>query len=164
MKLNATLIFEVISFLVLVAILGKYAYGPLLKFLDERSRQIKENLEGAEKKQNEAGQNLTLSQKELDEAKKEALVIKEEAKRQSEESREKILKEAEEKASSLVAQSRKDISQEIEQAKTRLRTFIASVSVSIASRILKKELKEKHDSRLIEEGIEDLKNLKKNER
>ncbi len=163
MKLNATLIFEVISFLILVAILAKYAYRPLLKFLDERSRQIKANLEEAEKREIEAERKLSLSQKELDRARRQALAIQESAKRQSEELGEKILGEAEKKASSLMTQSRKDILQETQQAKINLRTFFAGVSVSIASKILKREINEKDDSRIIEEGIKDLKNLRKDE-
>lgn len=163
MKLNATLIFEVISFLILVAILAKYAYRPLLKFLDERSGQVKATLEEAEKKKIEAEKKLSLSQKELDRARRQALDIQESAKRQSEELGEKILGEAEKKASSLITQSRKDILQETQQAKINLRTFIAGVSVSIASKILKREINEKDDSRIIEEGIKDLKNLKQDE-
>ena len=157
MKLNATLIFEIISFLILVAILGKYAYRPLMKFLDERSGQIKTDIEEAQKNRSEAEKNLALSQKELEQARKQALDIQETAKRQSEESKEKILKEAEEKTSSLMAQSRKDILQESEQAKINLRTFVAKTSVSIASKILKKEINEKDNDRLIREGLEDLK-------
>jgi len=163
MKLNATLIFEVISFLILVAILAKYAYRPLLKFLDERSGQVKATLEEAEKKKIEAEKKLSLSQKELDWARGQALAIQESAKRQSEELGEKILGEAEKKASSLTTQSRKDILEETQQAKINLRTFIAGVSVSIASKILKREINEKDDSRIIEEGIKDLKNLKQDE-
>ena len=163
MNLNATLIFEVISFLILVAILAKYAYRPLLKFLDERSGQVKATLEEAEKKKIEAEKKLSLSQKELDWARGQALAIQESAKRQSEELGEKILGEAEKKASSLITQSRKDILQETQQAKINLRTFIAGVSVSIASKILKREINEKDDSRIIEEGIKDLKNLKQDE-
>jgi len=163
MKINATLIFEVISFLILVAILAKYAYRPLLKFLDERSGQVKATLEEAEKRKIEAEKKLSLSQKELDRARKQALDIQESAKRQSEELGEKILGEAEKKASSLITQSRKDILQETQQAKVNLRTFIAGVSVSIASKILKREINEKDDTRIIEEGIKDLKNLRKDE-
>ncbi len=163
MKLNATLIFEVISFLILVVILAKYTYRPLLKFLDERSGQIKTNLEEAEKKKIEAEGKLSLSQKELERTRRQALAIQESAKRQSEELGEKILGEAEKKASSLITQNRKDILQEIQQAKINLRIFIAGVSVSIASKILKREINEKDDSHIIEEGIKDLKNLRKDE-
>jgi F-type H+-transporting ATPase subunit b len=157
MRLNATLIFEVISFLILVVILGKYAYQPLLKFLDERSKSIKENLDEAEKKRSEAERILAQSQKELDEAKKQALTIKEEAKRQSEESREIILREAEETASSIIAQSRKAILKEIEQAKIKLKAFIADTSVTIASKILKREIKEKDHESLLKDSLEGLK-------
>jgi len=125
--------------------------------------EVKATLEEAEKKKIEAEKKLSLSQKELDWARGQALAIQESAKRQSEELGEKILGEAEKKASSLITRSRKDILQETQQAKINLRTFIAGVSVSIASKILKREINEKDDSRIIEEGIKDLKNLKQDE-
>jgi len=115
------------------------------------------------KKKSKPKKKLSLSQKELDRARRQALDIQESAKRQSEELGEKILGEAEKKASSLTTQSRKDILEETQQAKINLRTFIAGVSVSIASKILKREINEKDDSRIIEEGIKDLKNLKQDE-
>ena len=155
----ATLIFEVVSFLILVAILAKYAYGPLVHFLDERSKQISNNIAEAKKTREDAEKNLEQSTEELNEAKRHALEMKKETKRQTEELRERTLREAEEKASALISQSREDISEEIKQAKAKLKEFVARASVAIASKIIKREIKEEDHKELLEENVENLKKL-----
>lgn len=159
MEFNATLIFEIISFMILVFILGKYAYKPLLQFLDERSRHIEMNIAEAEKNKAKTEENFIQAQKELREAREHAISLKEETKRQSEENKEKILREAQIQAASIMEQSRRDILTEIEHAKNELRASIAKTSVLIASKILQKEIREDDHKQLIEEGINNLKDI-----
>lgn len=156
MTLNATFIFEIVSFLFLVAVLAKYAYRPIVKIMDERSEQIKADMDKAEGAKIEAERNVKDTMKALEEAKREALRIKEENRKQSEESREKLLRDAEKQAIDIIEQSRRDILTEVEHAKAGLQAFIAKTSVSIAGKILQKEIKEKDHANFIKEGIKNL--------
>lgn len=156
MQLNATLIFEIISFLILLAILTRYVYKPFLKLIDERSLQIRNNLAEAEQKRMESEKNYLKMQQDINEAKREVLFLKEETKRHSEELKEKILKEAEEKAGAILVQNRQDIVREIEHSKAELKLLIAQTSVAIASKILEREIKEDDHEALIQEGIKNL--------
>ncbi|MFH1856935.1 MAG: F0F1 ATP synthase subunit B [Candidatus Omnitrophota bacterium] len=164
MNINATLLFEVIGFLLLVAVLGKYAYKPLLSFLDERSAEIKKNIEEAEKHRLESEKSYKQAQDDLKEAKKHALFIKEDSQKQADEAREKILREAEERAVSLIEESRKDILSEIEHANAEVKSVIAQSAVAIASKILRKEIKEEEHRALVEEGLKNLSALGKDEK
>lgn len=159
MQLNATLVFEIISFLILLAILTKYVYKPFLNLMDERSSRIKDNLNEAERKRMESEKNYLKMCQDVSEAKREALFLKEEVKRQSEELKEKILKEAEEKAEAILVQSRQDIVCEIEHSKAELKSLVARTSVAIASKILEREIKEDDQEALIQEGMENLRKI-----
>ena len=51
---SSLIFWEIVSFAVLLFILAKYAFPPILQTLDERERKIRENIESAERRSAEA--------------------------------------------------------------------------------------------------------------
>ncbi|GCD80151.1 F0F1 ATP synthase subunit B [Schleiferia thermophila] len=140
-------IWTLITFLLLVFILGKFAWKPILNSVKEREKNIEEALYAAEKARQEM-QNLTNeNEKLLKEARSERDAILKEAR----ELKEKILSDAKEAAKiqgeKLLSEARKQIENEKMAAINELKNQVASLSIEIAEKILQKELEDskKHE-------------------
>lgn len=140
-------IWTLITFLLLVFILGKFAWKPILNSVKEREKNIEEALYAAEKARQEM-QNLTNeNEKLLKEARSERDAILKEAR----ELKEKILSDAKEAAKiqgeKLLTEARKQIENEKMAAINELKNQVASLSIEIAEKILQKELEDskKHE-------------------
>ena len=92
--LNATLIAQIINFLLLVALLTKFAYKPLMKALADRQAKIADSLNSAEQERAEAAKLRQEYQQQLLDARTQAQAIVEKAMRLAEQSKEEILEEA----------------------------------------------------------------------
>ena len=156
MNLNATLIIEVVSFLLLLFILTKLLYRPLLKFMDERQKAVKEMIENARHSQQQAQEYAGQTHKALDMAKEEALKIKEETRSISDSERRKIIEEAKRESRRLIDDARRQLDKERGLMIKELRAEVALISLDIARKILGREIKSQDHQRLIEESITEI--------
>ncbi|MBN2638344.1 MAG: F0F1 ATP synthase subunit B [Bacteroidales bacterium] len=145
-----------IIFILVVFILGKFAWPPILKGLKEREDSIKESLEAAKDARDQMKQMQAENEKLLQEAKEERDAILAEARK----IKDKIIDEARMKAlqeaDSIVESAREQINNEKRAALIEMKNLVADYSIQIAEKVLKEELKEKqrqHDyvEKLIEE-------------
>lgn len=145
-----------IAFGIVLFILSKYAFPVILDKLDSRKKFIDESLVAAQQAFEELEQVKYKNEELIKLAKEEQMqIISEGAKK-----RDLILEKAHEKAmketNQMIENARKQIQQEKEEALTAIRREIAVVSVDIAEKVLRKNLKEKEDQmsmieRLIDE-------------
>ncbi len=88
------LLFQVFNFSLLVFLLNKYLYNPILNLLKQREKKINEGLQAAEKNLQEEQELEKKKKRELTQARKKALAIIEAAKKEAKEKKAQILKEA----------------------------------------------------------------------
>lgn len=153
MNLNATLIIEIISFLLLLFILHRFLYKPLISFMDRRGEAVRDMIRNAQEAEDRARIYTQESHKALDMAREEALKIKEETKRLSDTERRRIIKEAQKEAYALIEQARAQLGRERELMLEKIKSEIATISIDIAKRILGREINKEDHHRLIEESI-----------
>ena len=151
-----TLIIQIVSFLILVGVLTKVLYRPLLDFLDKRSKKMQDILEDAKRERKQAEDELKKSEERLKKTKEDILKLKELAELQADEHKQKIIQDAEKEARDIRIRSREDIERQVKEVKEEIKKEIGTLAVSIAERILDKEIKEEDHKRLIEESIKDL--------
>ncbi len=156
MNLNATLIIQVISFLILVWLLVKILYRPFLSFLDERSQKIHNMLQEARESQQRTEDNFKDSKAQLKKTKEEVLKLKGLAEKQSDEHRQKVLQEAKEEARHIIARSKEDIDRRTREVKRDIKKEIGDFSVSIAEKILDKEINKEDHKHIIDEFLKNL--------
>ena len=156
MNLNATLIIQVISFLILVWLLVKILYRPFLSFLDKRSQKVHNILQETRENQQRAEDNFKDSKAQLKKTKEEVLKLKELAEKQSDEHRQKVLQEAEEEAKHIITRSKEDIDRRIREVKRDIKKEIGNFSVSIAEKILDKEINKEDHKYIIDEFLKNL--------
>ena len=158
----ATFIIQIVSFLLLVGFLTKLFYKPLLDLLDKRSQSVSSMLDEAKKRQEEACANLKVSRDRVNAVKEEILTLKDEAERQAESERRNLLEEAKKEAKHIVIRSSEEIARQAREAKEEIKKEIGELSVTIAEKIIKKEINSRDQEGLVREFISGLKE-KRNE-
>ncbi len=137
------IIWTTIIFTLLLVVLKKFAWKPILKAVDERNLSIEEALKAAEKAKKEMEKLNADNERILDEAKLERDALLKEAR----DIKERVINEAKEKANveadKIITSARKQIVNEKMKAVTELKNSVAVLSIDIAERVLKSELKDK---------------------
>jgi len=156
MSLNLTLILQIISFLILMGLLAKFLYKPLIKILEQRNSQIAKNIEDAKRSQEEARRYAKETHQALNMAKEEALRIEEQTRKDADSTRRSMLNEAKKEYISIIDKAKNQIEKETDSARLKLKQDIADVSLKIAKKILEKEITKKDHERLIDESIKEM--------
>ena len=150
------MLFIIISFLVLMVILKKVAYGPLTKVLDERAAKISSDIDSAEKARQEAEKLAAQRQSELADTRQQATKVVADAKASAQKQSEALLAAASERATLINQQAQTDAEKLKEDAISNAKDDVASLSVAIASKLMQKELSLDDQQALIDAYISDL--------
>ncbi|GEJ57667.1 F0F1 ATP synthase subunit B [Anaeromyxobacter diazotrophicus] len=145
-----------ITFLVLIVVLGKFAWGPIVKMLDERERTIRDAIEQAKKERAEAEKMLAEQKASLAGAQREAQAMAQRSKAEVEALRTELTARARKEADDLVAQARQQIQDEKAKAVAELRGQVADLAIDAARRLIQSSLDEKSQRKLVEEYIAQL--------
>ena len=143
-----------IVFLLLLIVLKKYAWKPILAAVDERNKSIEDALKAADKAKKEMLALNTDNERILIQAKKERDVLLKEGR----EIKDNIIAEAKDKAKleadKILITAKEQINNEKMKAITELKNQVASMSIDIAEKILKSELSDKNKQKeLIAEAL-----------
>lgn len=148
------IIYQLLMFIILMALLKKFAWGPLMGVMRQREEHIASEIESAENSRTEANKLLEEQKALLKEARQEAQSMIENSKKHGENQRQEIMETARQEAERLKENARREIAQEKENAVQALREQVASLSVMIASKVIEKELSAEDQEKLISEYIE----------
>lgn len=149
-------IWILISLIVFLFVMTKYAVPPIMKALEERELKIKDSLESAEKALAKAEQISKDNEKALHEAEVKAQKIRKEAVEEAELIRTERINNAKEEANQIIEQARTSIEQEKKQALVELRQEVAKLAIKSASIIIDSELDEKKNNKLVDSFLSDL--------
>ncbi|MDM5201374.1 F0F1 ATP synthase subunit B [Fictibacillus enclensis] len=149
------ILFQLLAFFILMLLLRKYAWGPLMGIMKERQNFITNEIEAAEASRKEAEEHLAKQIEELKQAREEARAIIENAKKQGEAQGEAIIQASREEAERVKESALADIASEREKAVATLRKEVASLSVMIASKVIAKELDERSQEKLIQDYLQE---------
>lgn len=154
MNLNATLIVQIISFLLLMFLLAKLLYKPLQDMLDDRVNKVKSELEGAQKLLAEAEANRRAAQEMVHKAKEDAELIRRKAEQSADAYyREQVMKTKEE-MQRLIEDANSEIAEQVKRAKDALRNEVVNISIEVSARILRREIRPEEHEQIIREAIE----------
>lgn len=150
------ILYQLFIFLVLLALLRKFAFGPIMGIMKQREQHISNEISSAEQSNAEAKKLVEEQREMLKQSRQEAQELIENAKKLGEEQKNSIILEARNEAARIKDSAVKEITQEKEQAIAALREQVASLSVLIASKVIEKELNDQDQQKLINEYIQDL--------
>jgi F-type H+-transporting ATPase subunit b len=150
-------IITLIIFGVVVYVLGKKAWPPLLKTLNEREDAIRTSLENARREREEAEKLLAKYKQQIDEARAEATAIVEEGRRDATEVRRRMQEEARKDADEMLARAKREIRLATDTAIKDLHDQTAELAVQVAGGIIRKELRADDHKGLVTESLERMK-------
>ena len=140
MSINATLLIQIIAFIVLIWFVNKVLWGPLSKLMEDRQKKIADGLSAAEKGKHELELAEQKAKEVLKEAKAQAQNVLSQAEKRGSEIVEDAKVKATEEADRIKATAQAEIEQEVSRAREELRKEVATIAVSGAEKILAKEI------------------------
>lgn len=149
------IVFQLFCFILLLAFLKKFAWGPLINIMKQREEHVASQIDEAEKTRAEASQYVEEQRELLKQSRVEAKILIENAKKQGDVQREEIIVAARTEAERLKEGAKREIQTEKENAVAALREQVASLSVMIASKVIEKELTEADQEKLINEYLQE---------
>ena len=146
---------SIVNFLVLLYLLRRFMWGPIMSTLDRRAAKIREGLELTESARREREQLKQEVEKLLGEARREAAAIAERTTKAAEAAAADIRVQAKAEADRIREKGRTDAQHLHDQALAQLRSEVASMVVLAASRILGREISAEQHRALIERSVEE---------
>ena len=147
------LIYSTVAFFILLFLLSRFAFPPILNVLDKRAQTIRESLEKAEETRAEAEKLLSDYREQLSQARSEAQQIIGQGRILGENMKKDMVEKANREARSMIDRAQTEISLEKEKAFAELRNRIADLSIELASQVTQKSLDRKDHVRLIEDYL-----------
>ena len=148
---------QLANFLLLLYLLNRFLFKPLLARMDERSAKIAKGLEDAEV----AARDRELARAEREaavaEARKEAADMLARANKIAEDTRNEIVREAREESERVTARAREEIAAERDRALAEIRREVADLALEAASRLVRREMDGPTQRRLVEEFLTEVK-------
>jgi F-type H+-transporting ATPase subunit b len=151
-----TIIWTIITFVILAFLLGRFAWKPLLQVLEEREKTVRDSLEQAQKARIEAEETLRRNQELLAGARRETAAILEQGKREAESLRGETLARTRKEAQDLVEQGKRQIQFEQKQAVEQLRRQVADLAIRAAERLIVRSLDDAKHRELVDEYVKSL--------
>ena len=153
-------IWTIITFLVLLALLAKFAWKPLLEALDNRQQSIRQALDDARKAKQELERLNVESAQIVARARVEADGIISQSRSDGERLREEIRTKARAEADNIVKNAERQIQLETTRALEQIRHEAVDLSVMIASKIIQRNLSKEDNERLIDEALKQVEGRK----
>ncbi|WP_164667581.1 F0F1 ATP synthase subunit B [Virgibacillus doumboii] len=147
---------QLITFIILLVLLRKFAWGPLMGMMQKREEYVASEIEAAEKSREEAERASQEATAQLKQTKQDAQKIIEDAKNAGVKQQEEIIKSARNEAERIKESAQDEIQNEKEKAIQALQDKVASLSVLIASKVIEKEISEQDQEKLIDEYIKEV--------
>jgi F-type H+-transporting ATPase subunit b len=139
-SINATLLIQIIAFVLLIWFVNKVLWGPLSKLMEDRQKKIADGLSAAEKGKHELELAEKRAKEVLKDAKSQAQTVLSQAEKRGSEIVEDAKIKATEEAERIKQSAQAEIEQEVSRAREELRKEVSALVVDGAEKILKKEV------------------------
>ena len=152
-EINRSLVIQLVNFLLLLAVLYRFLYKPLLGALEGRSAAIKQQLAEAQAAREDAQRQLAAFEAKLRAAQGEAQAVREGAMREAAETRERLTGQARLEAARLLEAAQAEIGQAVRRARAELRAEVGTLATQIAERLIQKSLRDEDHQRIVREAL-----------
>lgn len=150
------LIFAIVNFLLLLFLLHRFLYKPLLKMMDDRKKSIDDALDSAAAARKEVAETQTVIQEGLVQARAKAEELLATAQAGSEKLKEEILSQARVEAQAITARAQAEIAREREDAIAALRLEVSGLVMDATRQLLREAVDESAQKRLFDQYIDNI--------
>jgi F-type H+-transporting ATPase subunit b len=152
-NLDKSLFIQMINFLVLLFILWKLLYRPLVAKMEERTQAIKKSLEEAQAARAEAERQRQQHAAQIQAALSEAAAIRATALKEAADEQRRLVEAARAEAAKLVEGAKAEMDQDVRRARQQLQQEVGDLAVQIAERLIKKSLRDEDHHRIVQEAL-----------
>jgi F-type H+-transporting ATPase subunit b len=152
-EINGTVVVEMLTFLVMLAVLARYVYPQIVAVAEARQRAIAEQLREADKARSDAEARLQEAEARLADARKTAQSVIDGAAKSGDQLRQELKDKAEEESRRILESARKEIEAERDRAVQSLRLEVSTLVVTATEKVIGETLDERLHKQLIEKAI-----------
>ena len=156
-----SLVAYLVNFILLLGILGVFAYKPLMRMLDERTERIRESLEAADLARQEAANAQEAIQEQITEARREGQRIMDQTREAAERFRTEEMDKARQEAEAFVERAKADIARERDTALQEVRASFGDLAITAAERVIRSSLDRTAHESLITQVLEEGESLRR---
>jgi F-type H+-transporting ATPase subunit b len=150
----ALVIWTAVTFGLLIVVLGKFAWGPILQMLETREKTIADAIESAKRERAEAEKAAADMHSSLEKARAEAADLVRKNQQEVAAAKAQLMAEARKESEDLLKQARATIEEERRTAVAELRAQVVDLAIEAAGRLLVTQMDEKKQRQLVEEYLE----------
>ena len=154
--INGTVIVELLTFLLMLAILARWVYPEIVKVAEGRQRAIAQQLHDAEQARAAAEATLHEAQAKLEDARKTAQQVIDATSKSAEQLRQDLRQKAEDESKRITEAARREIQAEREKAILSVRSEVAGMVVIATEKVIGESLDDRKHRQLIERAIEEV--------
>lgn len=152
-SLDKSLVIQAINFGLLLFILVKLLYKPLITKMNERTEAIRSSLEEAKAARADAERERAEHAAKLQASLAEAQSIRATALKDAAEEQRRLVEGARAEAARLVEAARNEMAQDVRRARQELRQEVADLATSVAERLIRKSLRDEDHRRIVDDAI-----------
>jgi F-type H+-transporting ATPase subunit b len=150
------IVWTAVTFILLLLILKKVAWKPILSALDERENTIRESLEKAEKAKDEAQRILYENQANLSKAEEESRKIIEQGRTYAEKLKDQLIKESKDQAQKILNEATAEIERKKEESFSELKSQIADLVIQATEKVLGETVDENVQKKIADKYISEI--------
>ncbi|MBP7735298.1 MAG: F0F1 ATP synthase subunit B [Spirochaetes bacterium] len=147
------LLWTIVTFLIMVLVLWKAAWKPIVDSMDARAEKIRFDIDNAERTRQEAEKLLTQHKTMMDNARNEASQIIAKGREEAEKIKADIVEKATTESRTIADRAKKEIDLAKDKALLDIKTEVVLLSTEIASKIINKNIKPEDQKALVEEAL-----------
>ncbi|BDR56182.1 F0F1 ATP synthase subunit B [Xylocopilactobacillus apis] len=144
------------TLIVMIFLIGKYAYGPVNKMLEDRRNKINDDLDSAQSEREKATKLAAQRQKEVSASHAEANLIIEKAEKDGQNQRSVIIEQAHDDAQAITERAKDDIASQKEEMLGEVKNNLVEVSAKMAASILKDQIDEDKQKQSVNDFLQKL--------
>lgn len=156
------LLAQLVNFAIIVVVLNKLLYKPILEMIEKRKKEISEGMTAAERMRAEEERFKEKQEKAFAKAREDAMAIIEDAKKQAKEVEKELVANAHVEAQLIITRAKSEVTQIHETAQVALRKEAVELATRMAKRLLESVLTAKEQHAFIAKRVKDLESWAKN--
>jgi len=155
-SVDKSLIIQAINFILLLIVLHRFLYKPLLAKMEERSGAIKRSLDEAQAARAEAARQQEENAARLKAAYTEAALIREQALKEAADEQRRLVEAARAESQRMIETAKAQLEADVRRAREELRREVSDLAVAVAEKLMRKSLRDEDHRRVVDDAIASL--------
>ena len=152
-NIDKSLIIQALNFIILLFVLHRFLYKPLLAKMEERSGAIKKSLDEAQAARAEAARQQEENAARLKAAYTEAAAIREQALKEAADEQRRLVEAARAESQRMIEAAKAQMDADVRKAREELRREVSDLAVAVAEKLIRKSLRDEDHRRIVDDAI-----------